>query len=254
MLLSMSFASFYITLGERITKYFYGIERKKFTYWEKWKLIFSKSSHCENCHKNLSPIELFPILGYLILKGKCKTCQVPLFPVYPISEIFFSALFLIFYLQLENFYLSLLGVVLIGHVCISMITDWKKFILDYENLFFILLFGSIWNYFTEPNDWIKNSIWTGLGFLFFFGVLYYIAPSQIGLGDVFFVPIYAFVIGHPWWMIFLNSSYTLAIAISFLTRKKNENWRKKKIPMGFYFGIGFIISILSKTFFFNGQN
>jgi leader peptidase (prepilin peptidase)/N-methyltransferase len=48
--------------------------------------ISSPNSHCESCRRQLGPIELIPILGWLISKGRCKTCssQVPV--RYPIVE------------------------------------------------------------------------------------------------------------------------------------------------------------------------
>lgn len=32
-------------------------------------------SHCPSCQRRLSPLELIPIVSFLVLKGRCRTCQ-----------------------------------------------------------------------------------------------------------------------------------------------------------------------------------
>jgi hypothetical protein len=54
----------------------------------------------------------------------------------------------------------------------------------------------------------------------------------MGLGDVFYISTYSFLASHPWWILFLNSSYMLALLGSVITKKKSERFLKKKIPMG----------------------
>jgi leader peptidase (prepilin peptidase)/N-methyltransferase len=35
-------------------------------------------SHCENCHRTLTPIDLVPVLSYAALRGRCRTCRAPI--------------------------------------------------------------------------------------------------------------------------------------------------------------------------------
>ena len=41
-------------------------------------------SHCPKCNKQLNAVELIPIIGYIIVKGKCKECSSPISLKYPI--------------------------------------------------------------------------------------------------------------------------------------------------------------------------
>ena len=50
-------------------------------------LIFPGSS-CPACQHKISVLENIPVLSYLILKGRCKSCNVRISPQYPIIEIF----------------------------------------------------------------------------------------------------------------------------------------------------------------------
>ncbi len=48
--------------------------------------IATENSFCEGCKKPLTPIQLIPILGYLIYRGRCPECGFKVNPLYPISE------------------------------------------------------------------------------------------------------------------------------------------------------------------------
>ncbi|MBK8393762.1 MAG: prepilin peptidase [Leptospiraceae bacterium] len=253
-LIAASLASFYTTLGERILKYFYSPIRKKYSFSEKWKIIFSKPSACENCNTNIKAISLFPVLGYLFAFGKCKTCGVNVSYHYPLIEFIFGVLFCILFYFTNNLLFSFAFLFLLGHVLVSMITDYKKFSLDYENLPFILFFGVLSNFYLyEQFPDIYDYAVLG-GFVGMYVILWIIYPKGIGLGDVIFAPIYAFLCGHPYWIIFLNSSYIFAITWAFLARKKGENIRNKPIPMGFFFGFGILLSFIYKAYILNSKS
>lgn len=65
-------------------------------------------SYCESCKKTLSPLELIPILSYLIQKAKCKACKAKLTPQYLIVEIITGILFaIVYYLVTTNIFVSL---------------------------------------------------------------------------------------------------------------------------------------------------
>jgi len=46
----------------------------------------SGRSHCEGCGAQLTPLELFPVLGWLLIAGRCARCGYRVPAVYPASE------------------------------------------------------------------------------------------------------------------------------------------------------------------------
>ena len=44
-------------------------------------------SSCPKCGHKLGPLENIPILGWLILRGKCKGCGLPISPRYILIEL-----------------------------------------------------------------------------------------------------------------------------------------------------------------------
>jgi len=51
------------------------------------------ASHCPACGKALSAWDLIPVLGFFLLKGKCRYCSAPISPRYPLVEAAAGALF-----------------------------------------------------------------------------------------------------------------------------------------------------------------
>lgn len=55
-------------------------------------------SHCPNCGEGLKPVDLIPVLSYLFLKGRCRTCQNSISIAYPAIELLNGILYVMLYL------------------------------------------------------------------------------------------------------------------------------------------------------------
>lgn len=62
----------------------------------------SGKSVCFSCAKNLSWYEMFPILSWVALRGKCGSCKSKISWQYPLVEFFTGILFLAVYLKLSQ--------------------------------------------------------------------------------------------------------------------------------------------------------
>lgn len=49
--------------------------------------IVFPGSHCTSCGASIKPYDLVPVVSYLILQGKCRSCKSPISPRYPIVEL-----------------------------------------------------------------------------------------------------------------------------------------------------------------------
>jgi len=49
--------------------------------------VVTPPSRCPACGKRLSPVDLLPLVGFVLLKGKCRYCGVKISPRYPLVEL-----------------------------------------------------------------------------------------------------------------------------------------------------------------------
>lgn len=248
-LLGASIGSFYFNLSYRILDLYYTQKRKQFKGLARLKELLITPSNCENCAAPINSIHLIPIVGYIFTKGKCKHCgyQIPL--IYPLGEFMFGLLAVLVFQASNNILLSFACLALTGHLIISISTDATHFSLDYENLIWIFAWGLLVNFLLTEQFPGLMDLYVILGFGGFYALLYFFYPRGIGLGDVLFAPCFAFLCGHPWWMLFLNASYIPAVVISLAFRNRNEKITNIPIPMGVYFCLGLFITFACKILF-----
>lgn len=56
------------------------------------------ASHCPDCGTPIRPYDNIPLLGFLLLGGRCRSCRVPISVMYPIIEGLTGALFGVMFL------------------------------------------------------------------------------------------------------------------------------------------------------------
>ena len=49
--------------------------------------LWRPPSHCPACHTALRPAELVPVLSWVALRGRCRTCRTRISVRYPLVEI-----------------------------------------------------------------------------------------------------------------------------------------------------------------------
>jgi len=48
--------------------------------------LITPASHCPNCDEPVKPYDNIPILSWLLLRGRCRSCSQPISPRYPLVE------------------------------------------------------------------------------------------------------------------------------------------------------------------------
>jgi leader peptidase (prepilin peptidase) / N-methyltransferase len=59
--------------------------------------IVSPGSKCPRCEAPIKPYDNIPVFGWLLLRGKCRNCHLPISPMYPIVEFLTGAFFVLSY-------------------------------------------------------------------------------------------------------------------------------------------------------------
>jgi leader peptidase (prepilin peptidase) / N-methyltransferase len=98
--------------------------------------IVSPASRCPRCKTPIKPYDNIPVFGWLLLRGKCRSCALPISPMYPIIEFVTGLLFVLTYYR---FGIALPTFKWLFFVCLLMIlivTDLRVRILpDAVNFF-----------------------------------------------------------------------------------------------------------------------
>ncbi|MDH5654575.1 MAG: prepilin peptidase [Spirochaetia bacterium] len=236
--------SFYTALADRILYYFYGPGRKGSGKWEK---IFMKSSFCFSCGQNIKTLDLIPVLGYILLKGRCRNCLAPIGWIRLTGEIFPGIILMIFVLLNSNWAYSFFSILLIGHLYISLVTDWNFFLLDYENTAFLYVWGFLavyteYGYSTE----LLHHFYTA-GFVFFVLLVLFLAGKgkKFGMGDLILAPSLALYLGPLLSILFFQLAASLSIVYIVIIQKN----RKAPSPFGTFMAVSFFIIVSFDLFY-----
>jgi leader peptidase (prepilin peptidase) / N-methyltransferase len=76
---------FGLAVGSFLNVCIYRLPRKESLNWP--------GSHCTKCNRSLSWYENIPVVSWLVLRGRCRTCRDAISPIYPIVEAVTAAVF-----------------------------------------------------------------------------------------------------------------------------------------------------------------
>jgi leader peptidase (prepilin peptidase) / N-methyltransferase len=144
-------------------------------------------SHCPSCRRRLAWFENVPVVAWLLLRGRCRTCGSAISPMYPIVEALTGGIFLAGYLIYGL--TPLLGARLL-FACAMIVLfaiDLRHQILPNVITLPGIVIGFALSLFLPPG-WLPSliGIMAGGGILFLIGEAYYRwrGVEGLGMGDV----------------------------------------------------------------------
>lgn len=139
-------------------------------------------SFCPNCRHNLSWQDLFPVLSFIFLRGKCRYCKKKISWQYPLVELFTGILFVLIFNQSAIFN-SLYLLVISCFLIIIFIFDLKHYIIPDKILFPAIIIAVIYNLIFWQN--IINNLLAAVIACGFFLIIFLISKGKwMGFGDV----------------------------------------------------------------------
>lgn len=86
-------------------------------------------SHCDQCHETLKMMDVIPILGYILNRGRCPKCHTKISICYPIYEILGGLIFMFTYLYVGFSLEMIIIYVMYSVFFIESISDQKHMIV-----------------------------------------------------------------------------------------------------------------------------
>lgn len=134
------------------------------------KYFLKTRSYCPNCKSTLAWYDLIPLISWLLLKGKCRTCNVKISPVYPLIEFscalaitLYSHALLINYSKLHGFMwlnnFKLLSLPILSHLFI-MVIFFSALLINTATDFHTLSVLQLFTLWPIPLFWLAS--WYGI--------------------------------------------------------------------------------------------
>lgn len=162
---------------------------------------FSGRSKCEHCHKKLSPLELIPIISFLVQNGKCRNCHAKIPRHLIFVELLAGLITVISFITVSNSAGGIIEFILLSVIILSLlgifVADLLSGIIPDEFTIAIILASFLLIYIQDPAKIIPNLV-TGIVALSLFLFLYFVTSGKgMGFGDVKFSFALGFFLGFP---------------------------------------------------------
>lgn len=232
-----------------------------------WRIPLGESvvivpSHCPKCNHKIRWFDNVPVIGYLVLGGKCRDCKSRISPRYIIMELLVGTLFLIQaaagYLNGGSLYMLAAVVIMLSVAVPCAFIDAEHGILPDKLTFFGIISGVLFNFFMQPSgnmtrwDGLILSLigaaagWLGLGiFAWVTGKIF--KRRTLGWGDVKYAGFIGALLGIPGLLMSLCLASILGVVFYVTGGKKY--CKNGTLPFGPFLGTAVYLYVL---LFFNG--
>lgn len=220
-----------------------------------WRLYKEESfvsgkSYCPHCRHSLGFWDLFPILSYLFLRGKCRYCKGTISFQYPLIELITATLFSSVFIYLGSI-ISLglfFWLTIISFLIVIFVFDLKYFIIPDEVIYpaiFLSIAWLLYSFFTGTisSHEIVLSIFSSLGAsLFFFLIWFFSKGTAMGFGDVKLALLLGLLLGFPNTIVALFLGFLLGAIIGSVMILLKKKGLKSEVPFAPFLVVGTIIS------------
>ncbi len=203
----------------------------------KYPQIIKLGSHCENCKNLLKWWELIPIIGYIIIRGKCSNCGEKVNLYYPLSELFLGTIFLLFFIFSISWYL---WVVVLFLFILSYFDIREKAV--YKDLIHIFLVTTLLFYFFFTFD-ISNLVLPAIFTVII--LILNLVKKSFGTGDLLVLLGLGMLISWQQYLVMFWLGIMIALLYSsVLIISKKTSIKGATVPMIPFYSISFVITLL----------
>jgi len=205
------------------------------------KSLIRPRSSCGTCGHVLRPVELIPLISYIVQRGRCKHCHEKFSMRYPMVELLTGVLFLVVYMKIGWTVELMRGLFLVSlFIIISFIDLDHQIIPDGLNLILGLV-GLVYLFLVQPFP-VSHALYgflVGGGFLFIVALI-----GPMGGGDIKFMAAMGIWFGLGYTLMILLLSFIIGGLVSASLLLLRIVDRKTAIPFGPFLCIGSLIVLL----------
>lgn len=236
------------------------------------KSIVTPRSACPKCGAAIRPRDNIPVLSWLLLGGKCRSCRAEISPIYPIVELLTGVLFWGCYRAFGLTIGSLKWSTFSALIVVLVFTDLRERILPDVVNYVGFALGLAFAFATNPSDgtanWIASRVFPfpppfpvmsvadallgaafGSGLLWLVSELYFKMRGRegMGLGDVKMMLLVGAFLGLKRTLLTILAGSLLGSLLGLLfilVRKKDSSY---ELPFGSFLGTAALIMVFLGT-------
>jgi len=199
-------------------------------------------SYCPRCKAKINALDMFPILNYLWLRGRCQKCSSKFSIRYPVVELLTGIILLGAFIKFGLTWELLSSFVLICCLMVSTFTDLECGIIPDKVLMSTLAVGFVLKVLIFP-----GKVWDGTMGLFLGGVillmLSIVSRGGIGGGDIKLFAVVGWFLGAVLTLLSLLFSFIFAGFAGSIMIASGLKMIKDTIPFGPFIALSSLISL-----------
>jgi leader peptidase (prepilin peptidase) / N-methyltransferase len=214
--------------------------------------VVSPPSHCPRCESPVRGRHNVPVVGWLVLRGRCADCRLPISVRYPLVELATGLLFAAIALRLDTVaalpaYLWFVG----AGVALALIDlDVRRLpnaivVPSYPILLMLLAGASAWEH-----DWwaLGRAVIGGVVLFGFYLLLVVVYPAGMGWGDVKLAGLVGGVLAFLSWQTYLVgvfAAFLLGAIVGVGVMAVGRGGRKTALPFGPFMIGGVLLAVFA---------
>jgi leader peptidase (prepilin peptidase) / N-methyltransferase len=206
------------------------------------------ASHCTSCGRTLAWYENVPIIGWLALRGRCRTCGERISIVYPVVEVVTAVIFVCGYLIYGWTPILAVRLAFACAMIVLFVIDLQHQILPNVITVPGIVIGFILSFFLPPG-WLSSLLGIALGG----GVLLLIMEAYarargfegLGMGDVKMLAMIGAFLGWPLMLLTLVLGSLAGSVIGVGLMATRRGGMKTALPFGTFLAVGALVAAVT---------
>jgi leader peptidase (prepilin peptidase) / N-methyltransferase len=209
------------------------------------KSLVTPGSQCPGCDTPIKLYDNVPVLGWLLLRGRCRTCRTAISPRYPAVEALTAALAVAVILVEHSTVDKVLGLVLVGILVPIALIDLDHQIIPNKITAPAAILAVAIGLALKPSG-VPEQLIAGAGAAAFLLVFVFAYPRGMGMGDVKLAGVLGLFLGREVGVaIFVAVIAGTLVGAAVMARLGVERGRKTKVPFGPFLALGGIVALLA---------
>jgi leader peptidase (prepilin peptidase) / N-methyltransferase len=214
--------------------------------------IMTPPSGCPACGARVRAVDNIPVVSWLLLKGRCRSCQAPISPRYPIVEALVGLLFAFVGLRFGISWTGVAEAVLAAGLVVLAFIDLDHMLLPRRIVYVTLTMVAVALVAgaASGSQWHRLAIAAICGLVpwFLFFAINFVQPRALGFGDVRLALLIGFGLG------WLGAAYAflgfilasiLGALVGMAMIAMGKAGRRTPIPFGTFLAAGAVLAALA---------